>query len=169
MMGKRILFFCFVLLLAVGARTCFARLGEDQRAIQQRYGPPASTTDVQGLQGVTRCQYHKIEFVVTVFYQDGHSILEIFASRGLSQEDAHKVVYLVATHPVGAPAPAQEERLRQAAGITCKEEVFWTWTTPTLPINAAYDPVECTLTFFSDPDVYARIERAVASMPIAGF
>ena len=174
MKAHSVLFFCFAMLLATAPPAARARLGDSPQALQQRYGPPLSTATLPGLQGldalhpITRCQYQKLGFLVTVFYQRGQSIIELFASRGLSQDQAHKVVIQVATHPVGSPSPAQEDQIRQAAGITLKDEVFWTWTSPALPIDAAYNPVECTLSFFSDPSIYARVRQALSSAPIAG-
>jgi hypothetical protein len=170
---KSHLFFCFAALLA--AATAHGRLGESPQALSQRYGPPLSTATLPTPQGsgrlkpITRCQYQKLGFLIDVYYQGGQSILELFATRGLSQDEARKVVIQVATHPVGCPSPAQEDQIRQAAGITLKDEVFWIWTSPTLPINAAYNPVECTLAFFSEPAIYARIQQALSSAPIASF
>ena len=151
--------------LAAGASTGLARLGETSQAIDDRYGQPLST-DV--LSGFTRCQYQKQSFVVTVFYEEGRSILEIFAKRGFAQDEASQLVSLVATHPVDPPSPAQEEQIRHAARITSTDEVFWAWTNPAAPVDAAFNPIECTLAFFSDPGVYARVQHALASAPLAG-
>ena len=169
--GPKFLFLYFAMLLAAGPCIAFARLGDRPQALQQRYGPPVSSAPLPGFEGldalhaITRSQYQKLDFLVTVFFRDGHSVLEIFAKRGLSQVEARQVVMMVATHPVGGPAPGQEDHIRQAAGITCKDMVFWTWTTPALPIAAAYNPIECTLSFFSEPTLYARIQQALTAAP----
>jgi hypothetical protein len=34
--------------------------------------------------------------------------------------------------------------------------------------TAAYNPVECSLSFFTAPEVYATVQQALASAPLAG-
>lgn len=148
------------MLLGAGCSTGLARLGDSPQNLDQRYGTPVATAAVGAF---TRCRYEKQGYTITVFYQNERSVLEIFAKRGMSQDEAAQVVNLVAAHPVGSPYPAQETQIRQATGITCRDEVFWAWTGPTLPVDAAYNPIECTLAFFSEPAVYASIQQALAS------
>ena len=132
--------------------------------MQSRYGTPVATAQVQGY---IRCQYEKDSFLISVFYFGGRSVIEEFARRGLSQEDARKVVQLVAGQPLVNPSPAQETALRQAAGINNKEEVFWLWSSGPTAMNAAFNATECTLTFFHDPVFWARVQQVTASTPLA--
>jgi hypothetical protein len=171
MTGNRISCLCFAALLAALPCTGFARLGENPQSIQQRYGTPLSTVDLPHI-FVTRRQYQKLDYQVTVYYKSGRSVLEVFAKRGLTRDQAREVVVLVATHPVGSPSPEQESQLRQASGITAKDEVFWIWTAAaspgyatgvSIPICAAFDPDECTLAFFGEPQIYAQIQQALSS------
>ena len=164
MTGKKSLFLYLLVVLAAGSSTGLARLGETSKAIEGRYGPPLST---RILSDFTRCQYQKQSFAITIIYQNGHSVIEIFAKRGLSQDDAGKVAELVATHPVGAPDSEHEDQIRQATGITSADERFWVWTSPTSTI-AAFNPVDCTVAFFSEPEVYVRVQQALASASLAG-
>jgi len=159
-----------LLLVAIAPRTASARVGESPQDLQQRYGPPLSSADLPGLLGVMCRQYQKLDFLVTVYFHNGRSVFELFAKRGLSPDQAQQVVTLVATHPVASLSPAEQNQLRHSTGITSRNEIFWTWTTqtaPPVPVNAAYNPDECTLTFFSDPAMYAQIQQALASAPPA--
>jgi hypothetical protein len=160
MKGKTTSLLCFLTLLAAGSSSALARLGETSQAIEDRYGPPLSSAVISDF---TRCQYLKQSYVMTIFYKDGHSVLEIFAKRGFVQDEAGKVVSLVAAHPVDVPDATKEDEIRQAAGITCKDVVFWTWAGSAATVDAAFNPTECTLAFFSDPAVYARVQQALAS------
>jgi hypothetical protein len=162
MKGTGILLF---LMVAASCRTGFARLGEAPQAIQQRYGPPVSAGAITGF---TRCVYEKESFAITIFYQNGVSVLESFARRGLDQATARELAKVVATHEVSAPSPSQEAEIREAAGITFRDEVFWVWTTPALLMSAAFNPAECTIAFFSAPATYASVRQALASEPLAG-
>jgi len=163
MKGTRILFFLMV--LATGCRTGLARLGDSPQAIQQRYGPPVSSGLIPGF---TQCQYEKESFAITIFYQNGVSVLESFARRGLDQATARQLATVMAAHEISCPSPTQESAIRQAAGITFRDEVFWVWATPTQPVSAAFNPMECTISFFSAPAMYATIRQALASEPLAG-
>ena len=155
----------FLMVLAAGCSTGFSRLGESPQVIAQRYGPPVSTW---ALPGFTKCVYEKQSFAITIFYQNGVSVLESFARRGLDQATARQLAVVVATQPIACPSPDQESQLREAAGITSKDDVFWVWTTPTQPMSAAFNPVECTIAFFSAPSMYATIHQALMSEPLAG-
>jgi hypothetical protein len=157
--------FCVLLLLAAGCQAAFARLGESPQAIEQRYGPPLTTGS---LTGFTQCAYQKQAFRITVFYQNGISVLETFTSRGMDQATAREVVVLVAASSIGSPDQAQECKIRQASGITNKDEVFWTWKNASQQVNAAFNPLECTLAFFGDPAVYAGVHEALANAPLPG-
>ena len=163
-MGKKSLMI-FLMVLAAGSYPAFARLGETEKELDERYGPPVSTAK---LANFTRCQYEKTSFAITVFYQNGASVLETFARRGLDQKLALDVAAHISGRPIGVLDPAQENQIRQAAGISCKEEVFWTWSSSDLPVTAAFDPSECVLAIFRDPGVYAAIQQALASAPLAG-
>jgi hypothetical protein len=163
MKGTRVLFVLAV--LAAGCRTGFARLGESAQVIEQRYGAPVSAAAIPGF---TQCVYEKESFAITVFYQNGVSVMESFARRGLDQATARQLAVLVAAHEISCPGPSEESRLRQVAGITCRDEVFWVWTTPAQPVSAAFNPMECTIAFFSAPATYATIRQALASEPLAG-
>jgi hypothetical protein len=165
MKGKRILFLYMLMVLGAGCSTGLGRLGETSQEIANRYGAPSSSRTVGDF---TRSRYQMKSFEITIFYREGKSALEVFAKRGISQDDARQVVVAVAGHPVGCPSPEQEDQLRQAAGITDDDERFWRWVTPALPINAAFNPVDCTIAFFSDAGVYARIEQALGGGSIAG-
>ena len=174
---------------AAGACTGFARLGESPQAVQQRYGQPVSTGVVTPF---TRCVYEKDSFAITVFFRNGVSVVETFAKRGLDQATARQVAVLVAARAIASPDQAREGQLRQAAGITCKDEVFWSWKIPAPVVTpgqppaaaqsipsarsataaesetAAYNPVECSLAFFSAPEIYATVQQALAAAPLAG-
>ena len=163
MKGIRILFALAV--LTAGCRTGFARLGESAQAIQQRYGAPVSAA---AMPGFTRCVYERDSFAITIFYQNGVSVMESFARRGLDQATARELAKVVAAHEISCPSPEQESQIRQAAGITSRDEVFWVWMTPTQPVSAAFNPMECTIAFFSAPATYATIRQALASEPLAG-
>lgn len=153
------------MVLAAGCRTGFARLGECAQIIQQRYGPPVSTAAIPGF---TRCVYEKESFAITIFYRNGVSVLESFARRGLDQATARQLATVVAAHEISCPSPAEESQIREAAGITFRDAVFWVWTTPTQPVCAAFNPLECTIAFFNAPSMYAAIRQAVASESLAG-
>ena len=165
MMGKKTFFVCLMMLAAAGMSPAFGRLGDAPQSLEQRYGPPVSTAT---LPGFTRCQYEKMSYQVTVYYQDGRSVMEQFAKRGLSQDEAVKVVALVATHPVASPGPGQEFQIRQATGITYKDEVFWSWAASATTVDAAFNPMECTLAFFNNADVYAKVQQALSAGSLAG-
>jgi hypothetical protein len=153
----------FLIVLAACSGTSFARLGGSPQSVGQRYGAPLSADSV----GVfTRMVYQKDAFEITVFYQNGVSILETFARRGLDQPTARQVVALIAAQPILRPIQCDEDKLRKDTGITGKDEVFWTWTAATLPMNAAYNPVECTVAFFSKPADYASVHQALADAPL---
>jgi hypothetical protein len=154
------------MVLAAGCRTSFARLGESPESVEQRYGKPLSSTS---LSDFTRCMYEKESFAITVFYQNGVSVLETFAKRGLDQATARQVVALVAAYSIGCPDATQECKIRMASGITAKDEVFWTWKKSAQSVNAAFNPVECTLAFFGEPSVYASVHKALASDPLPGY
>jgi hypothetical protein len=94
--------------------------------------------------------------------------METFTSRGLDQATARQVVVLVAAHSIGSPDSTEECKIRQAAGITRKDEVFWTWNNGSQQIYAAFNPVECTLGFFGDPAIYAGVHQALANAPLPG-
>jgi len=161
MKGHRL--WLFLMILATCSGTSFARLGDSLQSIGQRYGAPLSTGPVGSF---TRAVYQTDAFEITVFYQNGVSVLETFARRGLDQATARQVVALVAGPSFIRPDQGHEDQLRKDTGITGKEEVFWTWTASTLPMNAAYNPVECTLVFFSQPAVYAGVHQALADAPL---
>jgi len=163
MTGKRI--FCVLLLLAAGCQVALARIGESSQAIEQRYGPPVTSGSIPGF---TRSTYEKQSFQISVFYQNGISVMETFTSRGLDQATARQVVVLVAAHSIGSPDSTEECKIRQAAGITRKDEVFWTWNNGSQQIYAAFNPVECTLGFFGDPAIYAGVHQALANAPLPG-
>jgi hypothetical protein len=157
---------CFLSMLAAAGGTCHARLGESPSAMEGRYGAPIASAP---LPNFTESMYGKDGFAITVYYQNGVSVMESFASRGMDQTTARKVVYLVANHPVGSPDSDEEAQLREASGITCKDEIFWMWTAGGMPVKAAFNPMECTLAFFSDPAVYAGVQKALLSAPPLGF
>jgi hypothetical protein len=158
--------FHFLTLLLLGCQPALARLGESPQAMEQRYGPAITSGS---LPGFVQCVYEKQGFAITVFYKDGASVLEKFASRGLDQATARQVVALVAVRSIGCPDAGQEAQIRQASGITSKDEIFWTWTNGGgQSVNAAFDPLECCLTFFADPAVYASVQQALASAPLPG-
>jgi len=150
-------------LVAAWSSTSFARLGEGPDALRQRYGDPLSSGTVGAF---TQSVYQKSGFSISVFYQDGVSVLETFSGR-LQQADARKLVASVAgTSALVRPAQCDENVIRKAAGITCKDEVFWTWNGPAGPMSAAFNPVECSLSFFSQPPVYLTIHEALANAPL---
>jgi hypothetical protein len=160
MQGNRILY--VLILLTAGGHIAYARLGESPQAIEQRYGRPLSSVS---LTDFTRSVYEKQSFAITVFYRNGVSVLETFARRGLDQVTARKVVIQVAARSIGCPDGTQESQIRHASGITSRDEVFWIWTTPAFPMNAAFNPIDCTLSFFSQPALYASIHQALESAP----
>ena len=153
------------MILATGSATASARLGDSPEALEQRYGAPVSTSIVSGF---TRCQYLKASFTITIFFQNGVSVLETFACRGFSEQLATAVVDHMANRSVGEPDQTQENQIRQAAGITYKDEVFWSWPAPNSQVIAAFNPLECVLAFFSEPATYANIQQALVSAPLAG-
>jgi hypothetical protein len=163
MRGTRALLLLFV--LAAGCGRAFGRLGESSQAIEQRYGAPLTTGS---LTGFTECTYEKESFMITVFYQNGVSVLEKFASRGLDQASARQVVVQIAARSIGSPDATEECQIRQASGITTKDEVFWTWKNAAQKVNAAFNPVECTLAFFADPAICPRVQHALESAPLPG-
>ncbi len=163
MKGTRILFCLMV--LAAGCQTAFARLGESPQMVEQRYGAPVSTGEIPGF---TRCVYEKNAFAITIFYQNGVSVLESFACRGLDQATARKLATLVATHEICCPSPGEESQIRQASGINYRDEIFWVWTTASQSVNAAFNPMECSIAFFGAPAMYATVRQALASDSLAG-
>jgi hypothetical protein len=163
---RRMRILCFLALLILAARPALARLGETSQAMEKRYGPAISSGS---LPGFTQSVYEKGGFAITVFYKDGVSVLEKFATRGMSQATARQVVVLVAATQIGSPDASEEAVIRQASGITSKDEVFWAWTAADgQPINAAFNPLECCLAFFGDPVIYASVQQALASVPLPG-
>ncbi len=154
-----------LMLLAAASPTAFARLGESPQLIEERYGAPVSTGTVPGF---TRCVYEKQSFAITVYFRNGISVLETFARRGLDLATARSLAAVVAARPIACPDPATESQIRQATGITSKDEVFWIWTTPVESTGAAFNPMECTVAFFNSPAVYASVRQALASDPLAG-
>jgi hypothetical protein len=164
MRGIRTLFLLIVVAASCGP--AFGRLGESSQAIEQRYGAPISTGS---LSGFTQCTYEKESFAITVFYQNGVSVLETFASRGLDQTIARQVVLQVAAHPIGCPDATEECKIRHTSGITTKDEVFWTWKNADQTVNAAFNPVECKVAFFGNPAVYATVQQALLSEPLPGY
>src|ERR1700679_599417 len=112
-----------LMLLAAGCPPAFGRVGESSQAIEQRYGAPISSGSLSGLSGFTQSMYEKESFALTVFCQNGVSVLETFARRGLDQAGAREVVVHVAAHSIGCPDSTQELQIRQASGITSKDEV----------------------------------------------
>jgi hypothetical protein len=155
----------FFWVLAAGSLTGFARLGETPQIIAQRYGAPVSTGAIPGF---TRCLYEKESFAITIFYQNGVSVMESFARRGLDQATARQLATVVAAHDISCPSPGEESRIREEAGITFRDEVFWIWTTGAEPVSAAFNPLECSIAFFSAPAMYATIHQALASDSLAG-
>ena len=96
-------------------------------------------------------------------------MLEQFAKRGLLQPEAVEVITLVATHPANDVPPGAEAQIRKASGISDPGVVFWSWAaTPTVGMVAAFNPVECTLTFFSNPAIYSGITQSIAAAAKAG-
>jgi hypothetical protein len=152
-------------LVLLSWQSALARLGETSQEMEKRYGPAITSGS---LPGFTQCTYQKQSFEITAFYKDGVSVLEKFARRGLDQETARQVVVLVAATAIGCPDAAQEAVIRQASGITLKDEIFWAWTNGGQAVNAAFNPIECTVSFFGDPAVYASVQAALASMPLPG-
>lgn len=154
-----------IALVLLSWQSALARLGETSQEMAKRYGPAISSGS---LPGFTQSTYEKQSFEIVVFYKDGVSVLEKFAKRGLDQETARQVAMLVAATSIGCPDATQEAVIRQASGITTKDEVFWNWTNGGQAVNAAFNPIECTLSFFGDPAVYASVQQAQASMPLPG-
>ncbi len=155
----------FWMVLAAGCNPAFARLGESPQIMQQRYGPPVATVAIPGF---TQCRYEKESFAITIFFQNGVSVMESFARRGLDQATARSLAVLVATHEISCPSPSEESQIRQASGITFRDEVFWAWDAPAQRVSAAFNPMECTIAFFSEPMMYANIHQALLSAPLAG-
>ena len=151
--------------LACLCQSAWARLGESSQAIGQRYGTPISS---QVLVGFTRCVYQKDAYAIFVFFQNGVSVMETFASRGLDQNTARTLVSHIAQSQIGCPGPDDESKIRQASGITARDEVFWTWTASGQSFDAAFSPVECSLAIFNQPSIYASIHQAVANVPLPG-
>lgn len=161
MKGPRILLISS--LVAAWCSTSFARLGEGPDALRQRYGAPLSSGTVGAF---TQSAYRKGGFSITVFFRDGVSVVETFAGR-LEQADARKLAASVAgTSALARPAQCDENVIRKAAGITCKDEVFWTWKGPAGPVTAAFNPVECSISFFSQAPVYLAVHEALANAPL---
>jgi hypothetical protein len=154
-----------IAVLAFLGRPAMARIGDKPQAIAQRYGVPI-TNETFG--DFTRCAYQKDGYAITIFYQNGVSVMETFASRGLDQNGARTVVTHIAECQIGSPAPDEEGKIREASGITSQNEVFWTWTSGNQSFDAAFNPVECTLVIFSQPSVYAGIHQALINTPLPG-
>jgi hypothetical protein len=150
------------MLLAVSG-TALARIGEKADNLEKRYGAPNSTTAV----GPFQCAvYQKGDFLITVYYENGSSVMEVFSGR-LDQPTARQLAVRVASNGFFAAADAgHEAALRAATGITTQDEMFWTWTASGAPMTAAFNPVERTLTFFSQPGIYANVHKALASQPL---
>ena len=155
-----------ILTLAAGCATGFGRIGENAQDLQKRYGAPTSADTVGAYQ---RAVYEKSGFEITVYYSNGSSVMEIFAGR-FDQAVARKLAVQVAGVAGGgtfAEADAcHEAALRKDSGITSADDVFWLWTAAGSPMTAAFNPVECTLTFFSKATLYADIHKALASQPM---
>ena len=153
-----------LLLLAACCVTAAARIGEGEGDLMKRYGPPLSSEAVGDYQ---RSVYEKNGCSITVFFANGRSVMESFTGRGFDQITARKLAVAVASNPsFGCPDAKQETLIRQASGISDSEEVFWTWRCSGALLTAAYNPLECTLTFFSAPAVYAGVHKALADQPL---
>jgi len=153
----------FLLIVAAWCATSFGRIGEKGAELQRRYGNPVSCAALGAFQC---CTYDKDGFSITVYFASGTSVMEIFAGRGFDQPTARKLAVEVAATPGFAAADANHEAaIRAASGIANADEMFWTWTASGEAMTAAYNPVECSLTFFANPAVYAEIHRALASEP----
>jgi hypothetical protein len=153
----------FSAILAAGGVTAFGRIGEKSQDLEARYGAPVSTSAI----GPYQCSVYQKEGVnITVYYKSGASLMEVFAGR-LDQPTARKLAVNVAGNVAFAAADADREAaLRTASGINNPDEMFWTWTASGASMTAAYNPVECTLTFFSLPCTYAAVHRALANQPL---
>ena len=144
-----------------------ARLGETPRALQARYG--GVDFDERKLGDFTHCQYQKQGFVMDIYFLDGKSVMEIFVKRGLSPDEAGMLVAKVA----GSGPPRRRGRakkIRQVSGISCRDELFWSWKAgnPPGPVIAGFNPLECTEIFFGDPAIYARLQKAMAGQDRKG-
>jgi hypothetical protein len=157
-------FLLLILSVMAGCASSFGRIGENAQDLQKRYGAPVSCDAVGAFH---RCAYQKDGFGITVYFTNGASVMEIFAERGFDQATARKLAVKVASTPQFAAADADHEAaIRAASGITNPDEMFWTWPASGDAMTAAYNPVECTLTFFNNPAVYADVQRALASQPL---
>jgi len=156
--------FITILIAASSCATGFGRIGEHAPDLAKRYGAPVSS-DAMGR--YVRAVYQKGSFEITVYYVDGASVMETFAGRGFDQPSARALAVKVASNPTFAAADADHETaLRAETGITTQGEMFWIWTTPGGSMTAAFNPVECTLSFFALPGLYADIHKTLASQPL---
>lgn len=162
MQGREII--CVLMMVAAGCRTGFARLGETEQAMQARYGAPVSGSEAPGF---IRRDYERSNFMITVYFQEGVSVLEKISCRGMDQDTALKVVAQVAGQQAAMLSPVQEDSVRRASGITCKDEEFWGWSNPS-PEIAAFNPLECSISFFAQPSILANVRQALDSGPLAG-
>jgi hypothetical protein len=153
-----------ILIMAAGCATGFGRIGEHAQELAKRYGAPVSTDALGQYQ---RAVYRKGSIEITVYYAKGASVMETFAGRGFDQPAARALAARIASNPTFAAADSEHEAgLRAETGITTQDEMFWTWTTPGGMMTAAYNAVECTLTFFGQPTLYADIHKTLANQPL---
>lgn len=128
------------------ASSAFARLGETEAQIEQRYGKPTKIMDGQSATGAVNRTYSYDIFHIVVGFIDGVSHMESVMIKGGLKLDSEQISKLLA-----ANAPSGTHWVKQSKSK-------WTRTDKGATAELSFDAAELT---FSSREMNRRVNKAV--------